>query len=163
MSSDTGQRIEATTANGAKSRSSFARRRDFLRSLFTPRPAISPRATRINDSVRSHANFAGLISSLLAELSALARASAARAQTFRACPASRPPSLRIRLLRPVIPAGQRTRATASRPSVDLVVLHVTVTDDRGAIRSRSQARAISAFSKTRSSRRFPFSPATIFR
>src|SRR5208282_4566855 len=115
MCSDTGQAIANTTANGARSRSNFTRPRDFRRLLFRRRPDILHRAT---SSVLSLSLRVLWLTLLLACTSALAQ--------------NPPPVLSPSAPPPPPPTGlQKPPDHPLKAVVDLVVLHVTVADERG--------------------------------
>src|SRR5580658_4996239 len=110
MSWDTDRAITTTMGNGARLKSSCARRRDCLRLLFMPRPDITRR------DIRHILSFAFLILMLVvcAEPAALAQNPI-------------PPT-------PPGAAGSNTQTDQShhlKSVVDLVVLHATVVDDKG--------------------------------
>ena len=106
-------------ANGAKLKSSFVRPRAFLRSLCPRKAGTSQRAT-------SGVHLSRAANPLLA--------------IFLACPfayAQNPPPILAPATPPPPPpppkaAGQQAPSNRLRSESDLVVLHVTVADDRGA-------------------------------
>ena len=145
MLSATDQQTTLTTANGAKLRSSCARPTDCHRSPCLPERAITRPATNF-----PRRDLRALLSLLAHYCLLLAPACRAKSNTP---PAAQPASAVQRL------AAAESKATPSRTIVDLVVLHATVVDEKGNFVPRFKQRQFPSVSKTKSSRRFPFSPS----
>src|SRR5215470_9942213 len=125
--------IRATTntmENGEKSRSSFTRPKGFLRSLFSPAPATTRR-----DTNRRLRRFLGFSVAALAAVAFSAFAQTQSQQPAQQQPQQPPSQSPIPSPAPPPPqqSGQQppNQKRAITVSVDLVVLHATVVDDRG--------------------------------
>src|SRR5208283_1792105 len=111
---DTDQATTFTMRAGAKSRLSCARQKASRPSLFTPKPATTPRRTEL----RHHSRFPFLTSTTLS-LALLFLAGPLLAQI----PVDTPP--------PPPPPDESQTGSHIKLQVNLVVLHTTVLDDRG--------------------------------